>query len=188
MRNYIEGWDKPFITEYKLVGSSLVVKYADGRKEVIPYNVMTENELLKKMEKQAYFTIRGPYVKFKKTFIFSLIATPIVLYCATISSNVSLLIALIGATCGIINIREYGKKIREIKKLEFFLANKEELCESVEFTKQKDSKNNDDFNINTLDNYSLSELKKLRRELQIYNNKSNLSMNEDNAKRIALKR
>lgn len=188
MRNYIEGLKKTFVTGYKLIGSSIVVKYADGRKEVLPYQAITEKELLEKMEKQAHYAINGPFIKSQKVLLYSLLFTPVILYCAAVFSSV--LLALFGIACGFTNIYEHSKRINEIRKFKFFLANKKELYESVELVNQnKDLNDNekiDDFSINTIDNYSLRKLKKLRNELQRYNNKKSNIFTNNNSKKLVL--
>ena len=74
--------------------------------------------------------------------------------------------------------------------MEFFLENKKELYESFELNNQKEnciSKDNDDLSINTIDNYSLNDLRKLRNSIQQVNNRSKFKLN-DEVKRLVLKR
>jgi len=191
MRNYNKYHEKSFITNYKLVGSSIVVYYDNGKKDLYPYRATTEKEIIEKMERQAQKIIEGPYVQYQKKLKLNLMLTPLVLVTSFFSSGIiSLIICLIGVTCGVVSIKEYSRRIKDIKKMEFFLENKKELYESFELNNQKEnciSKDNDDLSINTIDNYSLNDLRKLRNSIQQVNNRSKFKLN-DEVKRLVLKR
>ena len=143
------------------------------------------------MERQAQKIIEGPYVQYQKKLKLNLMLTPLVLVTSFFSSGIiSLIICLIGVTCGVVSIKEYSRRIKDIKKMEFFLENKKELYESFELNNQKEnciSKDNDDLSINTIDNYSLNDLRKLRNSIQQVNNRSKFKLN-DEVKRLVLKR
>lgn len=188
MKDYSLNYDdsKKFILSYKIENGKIVAKLASGELYTVPYSEENENKIISRMEKQARYaqpkTLKTP----EKILA---ISQPLFLPMAIINFvnnggwfyGILLAVIAVGAVGypakGIIN----AIKKRDIKKLNYFLDNKEELNESVEKSENmklgvskkavkeielQRSENKQPFNINNIDNYSLSDLKALRENIE----------------------
>ena len=159
---------------------------ASGELYTVPYSEENENKIISRMEKQARYAEPKPLNTPDKILA---ISQPLVLPIAIMNFinnggwfyGIMLAIIVEGAIYypakAIIN----AIKKRDIKKLNYFLDNKEELNKSIEKSENmklgiskkavkeielQRSKNKQPFNINNIDNYSLSDLKALRENIE----------------------
>lgn len=188
MKNYSLNYDdsKSFILSYKIENGKIVAKLASGELYTVPYSEENENKIISRMEKQARYAEPKPLNTPDKILA---ISQPLVLPIAIMNFinnggwfyGIMLAIIVEGAIYypakAIIN----AIKKRDIKKLNYFLDNKEELNKSIEKSENmklgiskkavkeielQRSKNKQPFNINNIDNYSLSDLKALRENIE----------------------
>ena len=188
MKDYSLNYDdsKKFILSYKIENGKIVAKLASGELYTVPYSEENENKIISRMEKQARYAQPKPLKTPDKILA---ISQPLVLPIAIMNfvnnggwfCGIMLAIIVEGAIYypakAIIN----AIKKRDIKKLNYFLDNKEELNESIEKSENmklgvskkavkeielQRSENKQPFNINNIDNYSLSDLKALRENIE----------------------
>lgn len=188
MKDYSLNYDdsKKFILSYKIENGKIVAKLASGELYTVPYSEENENKIISRMEKQARYAEPKPLETLDKILA---ISQPLVLPIAIMNFvnnggwfyGITLAIIVEGAIYypakAIIN----AIKKRDIKKLNYFLDNKEELNESIEKSENmklgvskkavkeielQRSENKQPFNINNIDNYSLSDLKALRENIE----------------------
>lgn len=188
MKNYSLNYDdsKSFILSYKIENGKIVAKLASGELYTVPYSEENENKIISRMEKQTRYAEPKPLNTPDKILA---ISQPLVLPIAIMNFinnggwfyGIMLAIIVEGAIYypakAIIN----AIKKRDIKKLNYFLDNKEELNKSIEKSENmklgiskkavkeielQRSKNKQPFNINNIDNYSLSDLKALRENIE----------------------
>lgn len=188
MKDYSLNYDdsKKFILSYKIENGKIVAKLASGELYTVPYSEENENKIISRMEKQARYAEPKPLKTLDKILA---ISQPLVLPIAIMNFinnggwfyGIMLAIIVEGAIYypakAIIN----AIKKRDIKKLNYFLDNKEELNESIEKSENmklgvskkavkeielQRSENKQPFNINNIDNYSLSDLKALRENIE----------------------
>lgn len=188
MKDYSLNYDdsKKFILSYKIENGKIVAKLASGELYKVPYSEENENKIISKMEEQAKHAQQKPLNPLDKILA---ISQPSVLPIAIINFlnnggwyyGIILAIIAVGAICypakAIIN----AIKKKDIKKLNYFLDNKEELNESIEKSENmklgvskkaikqielQKRENKQPFNINNIDNYSLGDLKTLRENIE----------------------
>ena len=188
MKDYSLNYDdsKKFILSYKIENEKIVAKLASGELYTVPYSEENENKIISRMEEQAKHAQPKPLKTPDKILA---ISQPLVLPIAIMNfvNNggwlYSIMLAIIAEGAiyypakAIIN----AIKKRDIKKLNYFLDNKEELNESIEKSENmklgvskkavkeielQRSENKQPFNINNIDNYSLSDLKALRENIE----------------------
>lgn len=188
MKDYSLNYDdsKKFILSYKIENEKIVAKLASGELYTVPYSEENENKIISRMEEQARYAQPKPLQTLDKILA---ISQPLVLPIAIMNfvNNggwlYSIMLAIIAEGAiyypakAIIN----AIKKRDIKKLNYFLDNKEELNESIEKSENmklgvskkavkeielQRSENKQPFNINNIDNYSLSDLKALRENIE----------------------
>lgn len=188
MKDYSLNYDdsKKFILSYKIENGKIVAKLASGESYTIPYSEENENKIISRMEEQARYAQPKPLQMLDKILT---ISQPLMLPIAIMNfvNNggwfyVMLLAIIAGGAIyypakTIIN----AIKKRDIKKLNYFLDHKEELNENIEKSENiklgvskkaikqielQKSKNEQPFNINNIDNYSLSDLKALRENIK----------------------
>ncbi len=188
MKDYSLNFDDPkkFILSYKIENGKIIVKLASGGLYTVPYSEDNENTIISRMESQA----RNAQPKQLKAIdkILS-ITQPLILPLAIMNFvtyggwfyAIMLAILVEGAIYyparRIIN----AIKKRDIEKLNYFLDHKEELNESIEKSEKmklgvskkavkqielQKSENKEPFNINNIDNYSLSDLKILKKNIE----------------------
>lgn len=188
MKDYSLNYDdsKKFILSYKIENGKIVAKLASGESYTVPYSEENENKIISRMEEQARYAQPKPLKMQDKILT---ISQPLILPIAIMNfvNNGGwfyvMLLAIIAAGAiyypakTIIN----AIKKRDIKKLNYFLDHKEELNENIEKSENiklgvskkaikqielQKSKNEQPFNINNIDNYSLSDLKALRENIK----------------------
>ena len=166
----LEGSNKRIlINKYWTDGVTIVVKYLDGTVEDMPYTENNINIIIHRMIAQA--KNRDEILKSKNLpigdFIFEVVVIGVemtVFYCATeLHKPIIQMMALIYAMPAFRRASNYiksnGYKLSksqsdEIKKYNIYLSNMNEI-----------KKYYNDININTLDDYSLHELKKVKKKI-----------------------
>lgn len=184
MKDYSLNYDdsKKFILSYKIENGKIVAKLASGELYTVPYSDENENKIISRMEKQARYAQPKPLKTSDKILA---ISQPLVLPIAIINFvnnggwfyGILLAVIAVGAVGYPARVIINAIKKRDIKKLNYFLDNKEELNESIEKIENmklgvskkavkeielQRSENKQPVNINNIDNYSLSDLKALR--------------------------
>lgn len=188
MKDYSLNFDdsKKFILSYKIENGKIVAKLASGELYTVPYSEENENKIISRMEKQARYAQPKPLQTLDKILT---ISQPLILPIAIMNfvNNggwfYGILLAIIAEGAiyypakSIIN----AVKKRDIKKLNYFLDHKKELNENIEKSENiklgvskkaikqielQKSENKQPFNINNIDNYSLSDLKTLRENIE----------------------
>ena len=179
MKDYSLNYDdsKKFILSYKIENGKIVAKLASGESCTVPYSEENENKIISRMEEQARYAQPKPLRMLDKIL--------------TISQPLMLPIAIMnfvnngGWFYGMfLAIIVEGAIYYPAKKLNYFLDHKEELNENIEKSEKSEniklgvskkaikqielqkSKNKQPFNINNIDNYSLSDLKALRENIK----------------------
>ena len=179
MKDYSLNHDdsKKFILSYKIENGKIVAKLASGESYTVPYSEENENKIISRMEEQARYAQPKPLQMVDKILT---ISQPLMLPISIMNfvNNggwfYGMLLAIIVESAiyypakTIIN----AIKKRDIKKLNYFLDHKEELNENIEKSENiklgvskkaikqielQKSKNKQPFNINNIDNYSLSD-------------------------------
>lgn len=188
MKDYSLNYDdsKKFILSYKIENGKIVAKLASGELYTVPYSEENENKIISRMEKQARYAQPKPLKTPDKILA---ISQPLVLPIAIINFvnnggwfyGILLAVIAVGAVGYPAKVIINAIKKRDIKKLNYFLDNKEELNESIEKSENmklgvskkavkeielQRSENKQPFNINNIDNYSLSDLKALRENIE----------------------
>lgn len=192
MKDYSLNYDdsKKFILSYKIENGKIVAKLASGESCTVPYSEENENKIISRMEEQARYAQPKPLQMVDKILT---ISQPLMLPIAVMNfvNNggwfYGMLLVIIFESAiyypakTIINAIINAIKKRDIKKLNYFLDHKEELNENIEKSENiklgvskkaikqielQKSKNKQPFNINNIDNYSLSDLKALRENIE----------------------
>lgn len=191
MKDYSLNYDdsKNFILSYKIENGKIVAKLASGESCTVPYSEENENKIISRMEEQARYAQPKPLQMLDKILT---ISQPLMLPIAIMNfvNNggwfYGMLLAIIaeGAIYYPAKTIINAIKKRDIKKLNYFLDHKEELNENIEKNEKSEniklgvskkaikqielqkSKNKQPFNINNIDNYSLSDLKALRENIE----------------------
>jgi len=188
MKDYSLNYDdsKKFILSYKIENGKIVAKLASGELYTVPYSEENENKIISRMEEQARYAQLKPL---KATDKILAISQPLILSIAIINFvnnggwfyGTILAVIAAGAIGYPAKVIINAIKKRDIKKLNYFLDNKEELNEivvksenmklgvskkAVKEIELQRSKNKQPFNINNIDNYSLSDLRALRENIE----------------------
>lgn len=174
-----------YILSYHVANNKIYVFLANNKSYILPYTKRNEEVIVSRMEKQAS-TLKK---KEKSPFhILRYIIEAIIGVTAILALGTGVLIALgvIYAVFASLNLLLYIKTIdrqnEEIEKMQYFLKNQEGLNSVVEEEKNKkllkdetiekidyEIKNSrKPFNINNIDYYKLSELKKLSEAVKEY--------------------
>ena len=180
---------KKFILSYKIENGKIVAKLASGESCTVPYSEENENKIISRMEEQARYAQPKPLRMLDKILT---ISQPLMLPIAIMNFvnnggwfyGMFLAIIVEGAIYYPAKTIINAIKKRDIKKLNYFLDHKEELNENIEKSEKSEniklgvskkaikqielqkSKNKQPFNINNIDNYSLSDLKALRENIK----------------------
>ena len=188
MKDYSLNYNdsKKFILSYKIENGKIVAKLASGELYTVPYSEENENKIISRMEEQARYAQLKPL---KATDKILAISQPLILSIAIINFvnnggwfyGTILAVIAAGAIGYPAKVIINAIKKRDIKKLNYFLDNKEELNEivvksenmklgvskkAVKEIELQRSKNKQPFNINNIDNYSLSDLRALRENIE----------------------
>lgn len=165
---------KSYITSYNFDGKDIVVKYANNDTKRIPYSEESENSIIDTMEYQARFAKAKPLTGMQKFLCFlQPIALPMSLY-NTITSNgdkfrviITAIIAF-GAVYYPAKAINYNLKKRDVKKLGFFLENKDELNRCL--VNRKFRRKGLDRKIGLTKGVSKKAFKSIEKELEIKRN------------------
>lgn len=188
------------IKEYEIVDNNLSVTYFDDTTTVLPLS--EENNVLELMLEQAIErsesseldkTIKmknRALLAFLSLFFCSFISTANI--CISESNFMKILSSISGgittafASVFAIVYKNEIDKINELKKYDIYLNIKNELDENITnsnlFAGIKIK--NDNLNINTLDEFSLKDLKKISNNLRILSNETNYNVNITLSKKI----
>lgn len=186
---------KKFILSYKIENGKIVAKLASGESYTVPYSEENENKIISRMEEQARYAQPKPLKMLDKILTISqplMLPIAIMNFVNNGGWFYGMLLAIIaeGAIYYPAKTIINAIKKRDIKKLNYFLDHKEELNENIENIEKSEksekseniklgvskkaikqielqkSKNKQPFNINNIDNYSLSDLKALRENIK----------------------
>lgn len=175
-----------FILSYKIKNKKIIIKLASGKPHVISYSKENENIIINRMEEQAKYAFVKPISLYDYTLaiIFPLVLLPkTTLNFIEIGgwwSGLAFSCAVIGSICYPAKVINYLLRKKEVKKLKYFLAHKDELNKDIEKSEnvkvglsnkavkeiEKRVENKPTVNINNLDNYSLKDLKQIRENIE----------------------
>lgn len=177
---------KKYILSYKIENGKIVAKLASGELYTIPYNEENEQAVISKMEMQARNATTKPLQVMDKVLS---ITQPLILPIAIANfiNNVGWFYGIILAVILGGAIVHPAKRIinaikeRDIRKLNYFLDNQQELNDNVdksenmllnvskkavEQIKSEQSHERKPFSINNIDNYSLKDLRTLKENIE----------------------
>ena len=193
MKNYTLNYEdsKKFILNYAVEDNKIIIHYASGVKQTIPYTKENEQLILEIMENQArgawvgdtFAKIKERVEKFKYNTIVSVVFTLLLLFLICTSTFSTLWINVLLNTCLVFEIVEFtinlscligNKRIqKDIEKNKLYLTNKEQIEESdfnknenlllgiTDKTKKMIQEQPKDININTMDKVKYKELKQI---------------------------
>lgn len=176
--------ESELIQNYQIIDDKIIITYLDGSQKEKPFTKENEKKLLCEMLRQAIERSKSPELyntkKSRKDRLSSDIVTEITL-AALLSSNLRLNdikdwgVIVAGAGLGIvaiISILSYiskSDKIKELEKYDIYLEIKKQLENSTDPNLFNGVKNKEEIlNINTLDHYSLKDIKRIRDNLTRY--------------------
>lgn len=188
MKDYSHNYEEytKFILSYKIENNKIIVKLANGDLYTIPYTEENEQKIISRMEAQARFATIKPTGVFN---IFFAVTYPLIWLPIAIINYINLggldygFVLAMNSTCTILfstKVISNLKRNHDIKKMQYFLANKQELNEAlinndnikiglsnkaIKQIELQKSTNQEPFNINNLDNYSLSDLKTIKENI-----------------------
>lgn len=174
-----------FILSYRVENNKIYVFLANNKSYILPYTKRNEEVIVSRMEKQASTLKKKEKSPFHilRYIIEAIIGVTAVL---ALGTGVLIVLGVIYAVFASLNLLLYIKTIdrqnEEIEKMQYFLKNQEGLNSVVEEEKNKkllkdetiekidyEIKNSrKPFNINNIDHYKLSELKKLSEAVKEY--------------------
>lgn len=176
-----------FILSYKIEDGNIVTKTASGELITVPYSVENENQILSKMEQQAKMAKLEPLSLIDRYFaiIQPIIILPLAIYNFIYygGSYYAILLLTVGFTAIFFpaQVISHLLKKKELKKIRYFLSNKNELNECIEKCENKElglsqgavqqieiqkKEKKSPITINNLDNYSLADLKRLKENIE----------------------
>lgn len=183
---YLNSYDrKDFILSYKIENKDIVIKFANEEIKSIPYSEVNENMVISKMEEQVRSATLLKWTS--PNDLLNAIAHPLLLpvaihNCINFNNYFFDIILGIIAVNAVYYPAKLIKTVLDIKKLNYFLNNKSKLNEVVklidntelEFDKEENKqqemqkdKNKEIFNVNNIDNYSLSDLKRIKKAIDM---------------------
>lgn len=169
-----------FIKNYKIKDNQIIINLASKEKYVIPYTKENEEKILARMEEQ----VNSSYIKplgviYKSLVAGSYIWILIGIYMYVVSVGI-LNIALALGTSALFNIKMFihQSKVKDLEKQKFFLEYRKMLNDNIKKSsnmtlgvdkkivkKVEQTEDSPTFDINSIDSYSLNDLKKLRRNI-----------------------
>ena len=187
----------PYVLNYEIEGKNITINFAD-KSETLPLNQVSEDGLLKKMAKQALIGINQKqtfYKKLRKSIITSVLLTAATLIQAVALDFV--LISILPTTAEAVFIAcgglaaynafkafKYGSIIRDITKHELYINNSSRLNYEIQSkpenlmmlnvskkavqTIKKTPEKRSVFDINSINNYSLADLKQIKENIDLY--------------------
>lgn len=175
-----------YILSYEIKNGEIEVKVADGTVGTVPYRKENEEWIIRKMENQALNARVAPFPVIDKVFaIIQPLLLPLSVFNFVVAggllNGIALAIILGGTIYYPANWIRYMMKEKDIVKLKYFLENKQELNDYVEneenvlFNVSDKAKlqimkeqylSHQSFNINNIDNYSLEDLVKIKKNIE----------------------
>lgn len=180
---------KRYILSYQIKKGKIIAKLASGEIYTIPYTEKNEQLVISKMEKQAKQAHVKPILTIDK--VLSITQPAILPLAISIFINnggwlygIVLAVVAIGAVKYPTQRIIHAIKERDIKKMNYFLEHKQELNDNfvdsknmllgvskkaaneIKLQQETSDKSDKIFNINSIDNYSLNDLKMLRENLR----------------------
>lgn len=169
-----------FIKNYNIKDDQIIINLASKEKYVIPYTKENEEKILARMEEQ----VNSSYIKplgviYKSLVAGSYIWILIGIYMYVVSGGI-LNIALALGTSTLFNIKMFihQSKVKDLEKQKFFLEYRKMLNDNIKKSsnmtlgvdkkivkKVEQTEDSPTFDINSIDSYSLNDLKKLRRNI-----------------------
>lgn len=179
MKYEIKGIKKEeTIKDYKITNGNIIVKYLDGSVKNLPYTAENEKLIVNKMLQQASYRESELYQTYmaNKSDNSSNMLLPLVFgtgFISLLSLYVSQLYELgfIPLICATVAGYNYSKSIRDenedIEKYHIYLEMKETI-EKILSSELNAGTNNllSNLNINTIDKFSLSDLKRISKDLK----------------------
>lgn len=179
---------KKFILSYKIENGKIVAKLASGEVYTVPYTEENENIIISKMEEQVRCAQPKPlwvwethkFLAISNSLNLPVAISHFVNYGGWLWGTILAFVTVEAIKHSAIVITNVIKN-RNIKKLKDFLDHKEELNKSVEKSENmelgiskndvkqidlQESENKEPFNINNMNNYSLSDLKILEKNIE----------------------
>lgn len=165
------------IKKYEIIDNNIIISYLDGHTKIIDYNKINELELLKEMLNQAklrnnnsnyYNLVRSSRAKKDISYITYLIQFCVIfnLFFETNLTTHDLLRKCIILLLTIIyNLNYYNNKDKELndfQKYQLYLEISDNLKQiNIDISSFNELNKNEFLNINTLDNFSYEDLKKI---------------------------
>lgn len=197
--SYGDKKDSDIIKNYKInkKDKTIVINFLDGTKYVAPYSIENENDVLDRMLSQAIerngtCTLDKMVNKNVHYFICGLVNAIIcandVIYSFSVNHNNSKIVLYVAGgitlslslVSGVISLN-CSEEIKELRKYKLYLSLRDKIAErsfdSNIFNGVKCKKN---LNINTLDSYSLTDLKKIKINLLRSKSFDNLLITDTN--------
>lgn len=185
MDEYKNGIDsKKFIKKYEKVEDKLIIFYLDGTSFEMPFTVENEKAILDEMLGQAIsrdemenVSWQEKFSKTKRMLAFetamSILATTNI-YNLGAKAGMGKFVIGVGAVVYVLNLlyaldfRIERAHVQELDKYKIYLENKDKIDTYINNPNLYYGvlKKTDNLNINTLDNYSLKDLKKIRENLK----------------------
>jgi len=180
-----------YILSYKIKNDNIIIKLANKIKNIIPYTKENEKSILLQMERQAKqakvtrMSIIDQILAISQPLLLPVAIMNLICY-GTWFFWIILLMMAADAIIYPIRYRKYKSKIKELKKIYYFLDNKNELNNYIEkvnnnektltgvrkktinLIESQQQKQNPPLNINDIESYSLKDLKKIKENLFLY--------------------
>lgn len=187
---------------YNVVDDEIIIEFLDKSTYSVPYSVKNEQIVLNKMVEQAKTKNEEADVKelnsSRDDYALKFVGNLLVWYLSHLSmeyiNNAStqffcLLVMIINSYCAARNVmkyHDYSEEIEELEKYDTYLDMMDdlELCSEDELF-HKVNNSSKSLNINTLDNYSLKEIKQIKKNLinsREYKNYINENENNESKK------
>lgn len=169
-----------FIKNYKIKDGQIIINLASDEKYVIPYTKENEEKILVKMEDQVNnVSIKPIGLMYKALTCLAYISTIVGVYLTVIEGAFLTLSIFSGIALGFTyKLVSHQSKIKDLEKQKFFLENRKMLNDNIKKSpnmtlgvdkkivrKVEQTEGSQTFDINSIDSYSLNDLKKLRRNI-----------------------
>lgn len=179
MKDYSELIKDECITNYHINNNEIIIYYGNKKYEIKNYTEELEKEILTKMENQAKKAIQLKTNLENEvnsdinicSIMFLLTIIHIIMFITNSISMITYISSPIVSLLFCVSLKDVIKgknKIKELKKIEYFFQNQlnninkfNNIKLSKKATKHLESKNLN-FDINNIDNFSLSDLKKIK--------------------------
>lgn len=182
--NFIDA--RKFILSYKIESEKIVAKLASGEEYVIPYTEDNENKILSKMEEQAKnakpkkLQMIDKFLAIIQPLLFPIIISNFIKF-GGLYYGIVLCFNAIASIYYPTKVIKNSLKNNEIKKLNYFFENKNELNENIDKSEnlknnlskkaireinKQESENKEPFTINTIDSFRFVELKILKDNIE----------------------